>query len=108
MGCLIELIGEIFIEFFLEVIFCCYGRIARMIIPEHKISHKAAKRAESIVKCISALLFIVMITGIFILLTSDPNLCFAGSLMSLIPFCIFVIVILAGIISKIIQKIKKR
>ena len=108
MGCLFELISEVFFELFLEVTVHCFKKIAFFLIPEHTLTQKAINRAESIIKFICALLLVVMIVGIVLLCCVDPDLKFAGLLLTLIPFGIFFVIFCAGLIARSVKKNRRK
>ena len=107
MGCLLELIFEIFVGGMFELIGHCYIKLMQLIIPNKTVSEKAKRTIKNIATTFAALLAVILIIGFALLVQEDPLIKNIGKYMTYIPLAIIALQILVGILVKIISHIKK-
>lgn len=107
MGCLFELIFEIFIEGIFELIGFCYIRLMQLVVPDKTVSEKAKRVIKSIAATIAVLLGVVLIIGLILLEQDDPFIKAIGKYMTYIPLTLMVLQITVGIAVKIVDHYKK-
>ena len=96
---LFELIGDI--------IFDMWFAVMQWIIPEKILSKNAQNILKVIVGVFSCLLFIIMVLGLFAIISDDAYTKHIGKYMIFIPLGISAVQVLIGIIVRIISKKKK-
>lgn len=107
MGCLfelIELIVEILVDGFFELIVHGYLKLMSLIVPNKTISDDTKYRLEIVVKTFSAIVGITLIIGLLLVMQSDPIIKNIGRYLTYIPLAIIGIQIVLGILFKIVSK----
>ena len=107
MGCLIELIFEIFVEGIFELIGYCYIKLMQLIVPKKTVFEKTKKIIKGIATTIAALLVVFSIIGLVLLEQDDPFVKTIGKYMAYISLAMMVLQITVGIVLKIINHSKK-
>jgi hypothetical protein len=107
MGCLLELLFEIFVEGIFELIGHCYIKLMQLIVPDKTVSEKSKKTIKNIVTIFAALFAIALIIGFILFVQEDPFIKSIGKYMTYIPLSIIVLQILLGIVVKIVGHFKK-
>lgn len=107
MGCLFELIFEIFVEGVFELVGNCYIKLMLLIVPNKTVSEKTKRVIKNTATTIAALLGVILIVGLILLVQDDPSIKTIGRYMTYIPLTIMVLQITLGIIVKIVCHYKK-
>lgn len=94
MGCLIEFLGE----FFIELIFTGYWFLMTLIIPEKMTDKKFKKRMTTVVGLFTVALTIAFVVGLGLLIGEDPAIETAGIYLSSISGGLILLQILAGVL----------
>lgn len=102
MGCLLELIFEVF----LEGIIHCYIKLMQLIVPDKILSEKVQKSVKKVVTTIAALLAVALVIGLIFLAQEDTFIKNIGKYTTYISLAIIVLQILLGILVQIISKRK--
>lgn len=100
MGCLLEFVADII----LEKVACAYIELMSLIVPEHKLSHKAERTIRVAVFGFTLILFLAMVSGIVLILQPNQNLKIAGYYLTFIPLAITVIQTVTGVIVRTKRK----
>lgn len=106
MGCLVEMIAEVFVEGFFELIGYCYIRLMTLIIPDKQITEKTKNRLKRCIKVFAAILGIALIVGLIFLIQDDLVIKNIGKYMILISLSIIGLQIFLGMIVKIITRVR--
>lgn len=107
MGCLLELIFEIFVEGIFELIGYCYIKLMQLIVPNKTVSEKTKRIIKKSAITIAALLAIVLIIGIVLFLQEDPSIKNVGKYTTYVSLAIIVLQIVIGVFVRIIGCFKK-
>ncbi len=107
MGCLLELIFEIFAEVIFEVIVHCYLKLMQLIVPNKTVSEKAKQTIKNMATTIAVLLAISLIIGLILLVQEDPFIKNIGKYMTYIPLTVIALQIILGIAMRIAGHFKK-
>ena len=107
MGCLFEILFEVFLEAVFEGLMWCYIKLMQLIVPEKNISNKTKNTIKKIITATSAILFIFLIIGAILWVQNDIIIKNIGKYMTLIPLTLIVLEILLGIILKIASFLRK-
>ena len=102
MGCLLEVLFQLFIEGIIELVMSIYLKFVTSIAPE-----KAKSTAKNIITTISVLLVLVLFIGIIFLLPDDPVFNTIGKYMTFIPLSIIAIQLIIGIFFTVIKNKSK-
>ena len=101
MGCLIEILGEIFFEAFFHWFASVYLKLAHVLVPGKRISQKTEARIENTAAVIFALLLLTLLFGLVFCFAgsaeSNPTLHTVGLYMTFIPLGILCFQILLGL-----------
>lgn len=108
MGCLLELIFELFVEGIFELIGHCYIKLMQLIVPDKTVSEKATKTIRKIATTFAALLAIVFIIGLVLFVQEEPYFKNIGRHMTYISLTIMAVQVLLGILVKLIGHFKKK
>lgn len=107
MGCLLELVLEIFVEGIFELIGYCYLKLMQLIVPDKTLSEKTKESIKKAVKVFAALLAITLIIGVILFVQEDPLIHNVGKYMTYIPLAVMALQIVLGIIVQIVNRFKK-
>lgn len=102
MGCFFEFLADIF----LETVGYAYIELMSLIVPKHKLSHKADRTLRTVVSAFTLVLFFAIITGIGFMFSTNQDLKNVGYYLIFIPLGITVVQVVAGIIIRIKSKKK--
>ena len=101
MGCLFEILGEMFLEGFLHLFTAVYLKLAHILAPGKRISQKTEARIEKTVTVIFVLLLLTLGVGLAFCFAwsaeSNPTLHTVGLYMTFIPLGILCFQILLGL-----------
>ena len=100
MGCLLELVGDMVVDVYLEMM--CW------ILPEKKWSEKTRFILEVLVSLFAVLLFICIVFGILLQQQDGEVARTAGRYMAVVPLAIIGVQIIAGIVIRLIVKRKRK
>lgn len=100
MGCFLEFFADVF----LETVAYAYIELMFLIVPEHKLSHKAERIVRISVYVFTVILLLAIGAGIVLILQPNQSLKTVGYYLTFIPLTITVIQIAAGIIIRHKQK----
>lgn len=104
MGCLIELLGE----FFIELILSGYMYVMTLIVPEKMKLKKYRDWVKAVVGLFAIVLFFAFIAGVIMLSEEDPAFETAGIYLVSISGGLILLQILAGILVRTLSGKKKR
>jgi uncharacterized Tic20 family protein len=107
MGCLLELIFEIFVEGIFELILHCYTKLMQWIVPDKMVSEETKETLRNFATTVAVLLALVLIIGVLLILQEDPVIKNIGKHMTYIPLQIIVLQIILGIVVRIVGRFKK-
>lgn len=107
MGCLIELIFDIFVEGIIELIGYCYIKLMQLIVPSKAVTDKTKRVVKIVATTVAAVLAITLIVGLFLIIQEDPLIHLIGEYLVFIPLSIMVLQISLGIVAKIISHFRK-
>ncbi len=108
MGCVIEFLIEFFVEILLEGILYGWFALMQLIVPERYVNDRFKRIVKIIVGIITALLFIGMIIGIVFMFYDDLGLQELGFYIFFVALGVSIAQIAAGIIVRILAKIKEK
>lgn len=106
MGCLLELILEVFFEGMVELIGYCYIKLMQLIVPDKIISEKTKKTIKNVVTTFAVLLALALIIGVLFLIQDDPVIKNIGKYLTYIPLGIIALQVSVGILVMIIGRLK--
>jgi hypothetical protein len=107
MGCLLELIFQILLEGFMELVLYGYLKLVTLFLPEHTVSAKLEQRIKATLMTVFLLLFAVMFIGVCLLLDETPAVATVGVYMTYIPLGIIGAQVVLGILVRIIRHFRK-
>ena len=108
MGCLIELLGELFIEIVLGGLFHIYSGLMSLIVPDSMQSQKLKKRIENTIKAACAILLLILVIGVILMLCDIPSAEHIGKWMVYPVLMISALQIILGIIVRILLHRKNK
>ncbi|MBE6679957.1 MAG: hypothetical protein E7598_05470 [Ruminococcaceae bacterium] len=106
MGCLFEMLLQIFIEGTLNVVMYVYLKLACIFVPENEISKKTEKKIRNIITTVSALLFLSLLTGVSFLTAHNATIETIGKYLTFISLIILGMQIVLGIIVTVAKAVK--
>ncbi len=107
MGCLLELITDIFVEGIIEFFGYCYLQLMQLIVPDKTVSERARKNIKIAATTIAALLFAAVIVGLGLFVQEDPFVSNIGKYVLGISMSIMALQVLLGITMRIVSHFKK-
>jgi len=106
MGCLVEVLGELFVEIVLGGLFYIYSGLMSLVVPHRKLSTTAEKRIRKIIKVITALFLLALLIGCSLLLADSPAVVIAGKIIVISVASVSALQIFLGV-AVVISKKKK-
>lgn len=107
MGCLFELILQLFIEGTVELLMSVYLKLSSALIPDSVQSEKTKTKIKNTITTISIFEVLFLFLGIIFLLPNDPTFDIIGKFMTFIPLSIIVLQLIIGIIFTILKNKSK-
>lgn len=107
MGCLFELILQLFIEGTVELLMSVYLKLSSALIPDAVQSEKNKTKIKNTITTISVFEVLFLFLGIIFLLPNDPTFDIIGKFMTFIPLSIIVLQLIIGIIFTILKNKSK-
>ncbi len=104
MGCLIEIIGEAFVEIIVEG----WCRLMCLVLPEDKLSPKKYKLIKGLVAVWCVVLFVSVIIGLIIATSSEVAMWKWGLCLIIIPIVSSALQIIIGIIFRFTRKRREK
>lgn len=108
MGCLFEILCEIFVEGFLELFGYLYIKLMGLIVPKSAPSPKVQKVIRVIAYFTAAVLGLMLLAGLVLSTVCEGEARAVGNCLIWASTIIIAVQILAGIIMKIISALKKK
>ena len=107
MGCLFELIFQLFIEGAVALLMSVYLKLSSSLIPNSVQSEKVKIKIKNTITTISVFEVFFLFLGIIFLLPDDPTFNIIGKCMTFIPLTIIAIQLIIGIIFTVIKNKSK-
>lgn len=98
MGCLFELIFDIFLEGSMELTAWCYIKIIQLIVPEKTFSERTRKTVKTVTGIIGMLCFLAILVGLIMLLQDGTMTKTAGKYTVLIALTLSLLPMVLGAI----------
>ena len=108
MGCLFEILIELFINGILELVMFIYLKLTSLFVPNKVVSPKTKNKIQNIVTTISVLLTLTLFIGLLFLLPDEPLFHTIGQYMTFIPLTILGVQVVLGIAIIVVKSIKKK
>lgn len=108
MGCLFELIFEIFLEGSMELTAWCYTKIIQLIFPESTISERTRNTIKLVTGIIGMLCFFAVLVGLIMLFQDGSMTKKAGGYTILIALIVLLLPMVLGAIVWCIRRLTKR
>ena len=108
MGCLFEILIELFINGILELVMFIYLKLTSLFVPNNVVSPKTKNKIQNIVITISVLLTLTLFIGLLFLLPDEPLFHTIGQYMTFIPLTILGVQVVLGIAIIVVKSIKKK
>ena len=108
MGCLFEILIELFINGILELVMFIYLKLASLFVPNKVVSPKTKNKIQNIVTTISLLLTLTLFIGLVFLLPDEPLFRTIGRYMTFIPLTILGVQVLLGVVIVVVKAIRQK
>lgn len=108
MGCLMEIICEIFFEGLIELLGHLYLKLMNLIVPKKTFSQKTEKIVKNVATIFGVILALTLIIGLFLLIPNEENVKTTGKYMVFISLFLIVLQILLGIIASTVSFFQKK
>ena len=106
MGCLVEVLGELFVEIVLGGLFYIYSGLMSIAVPHRRLSSAAEKCIRNIIKIVAAVFVLALVIGCSLLFADSPTVFLAGKIIVIIIASVTALQILLGV-AVVISKKKK-